>query len=321
MRACGRQVPYGLDDAAALTAPPGNRPAPASPTDCRRFSFKNLGCIPHISARLAQSTGFCPTAAFASLNKENGGRAVRLGSVLAWLVLAVTVSACAENTNHLNTHYLSLFATPEPTLADFTVCHGFGCTERSRASLTLADWHKVTAEFRPRAKDAKTERQQIARAVALMERLVGPQTGTAAHQWTHKDMLILPNMGDTTQLDCVDEAVNTWTYMTLMERGNLLHFHRVANLSNAGSLTDPNMRNTAVLQEKGGGYYAVDASLVDYSVPPLVIPLATWMGHWPPDLPAGEAVAKADGKQPAHKQRQHGDAAKHTKPATQPKNS
>jgi hypothetical protein len=241
---------------------------------------------------------------------------VQVRSVLTGLVLAVAVSACAENANHLNTHYLSRFATPEPTLADFTVCHGFGCTERSHASLTLAEWRKVIAVFRPRASNAKSERQQIVRAVALMERMVGPQTGTAAHQWTHKNMLILPNMGDTTQLDCVDEAVNTWTYMTMMERGHLLHFHRVADLSNAGSLTDPNMRNTAVLQETGGGYYAVDASLVDYGVPPLVMPLATWMGHWPPDLPAGEAVAKASGERPAHKQRHHGEAAKHAKPAT-----
>jgi hypothetical protein len=246
---------------------------------------------------------------------------VQVRSVLALLVLALAVSACAENANHLNTHYLSRFATPEPTLADFTVCHGFGCTERSHASLTLAEWHKVIAEFRPRAKNAKSERQQVARAVALMERLVGPQTGTAAHQWTHKNLLILPNMGDTTQLDCVDEAVNSWTYMTMMERGNLLHFHHVADLSNAGSLTDPNMRNTAVLQEKGGGYYAVDASLVDYGVPPAVMPLATWMGHWPPDLPAGEAVAKADKKPHARKQRPRGESAKRAKPAPQAKNS
>ena len=247
---------------------------------------------------------------------------MRLRSVWVGLCAALAVSACAENANHLNTHYLSRFATPEPTLASFTVCHGFGCAERSHASLTLAQWHKVVAEFRPRAKNAKTERQQIARAVALTERLVGPQTGTDAQQWTHKNMLILPNLGDTTQLDCVDESVNTWTYMTLMERGGLLHFHRVADLSNAGGLTDPNMRNTAVLQEKGGGYYAVDASLVGYGKAPLVMSLATWMGHWPPDLSATEQVAKGGGKQqPAHKQIRHRQSAKRAKPPTRPASS
>ena len=91
-----------------------------------------------------------------------------------------------------------------------------------------------------------------------MQKLVGAQTGTAVHQWTHKDMDILPNRSDPTQLDCIDEAVNTWTYMTMMERSKLFRFHRVAQLSNAGTLTDP--RNTAVLQETGGGYFALTST-------------------------------------------------------------
>ncbi|MEJ2431937.1 MAG: hypothetical protein P8Y53_01775 [Pseudolabrys sp.] len=136
---------------------------------------------------------------------------------------ALALAACAQNANHLNTHYLDRFATRKPTLTAFTVCHGFGCAERSHASLSLAEWRKVRAVFRPRAKDAKAERRQIAQAVALMERLVGPKTGTGVHQWTHKNELIYPNMGDPTQLDCVDESVNTWTYMTMMERGNAQH--------------------------------------------------------------------------------------------------
>jgi len=235
---------------------------------------------------------------------------VRLGGVVTGLCAALALCACADNAHHLTTHYIDRFATPKPVLAQFTVCHGFGCSERSDASLSLAEWRKVIAVFRPRPKNAREERVRVAKAVALIERMVGPRTGTAAHQWTHKNMLILPNLGDTTQLDCVDEAVNTWTYMSLMERGNLLHFHRVAQLSNAGSMTDPNMRNTAVLEEKGGAYFAVDASLVDYGKPPLVMPLATWMGNWPPKVVASEEPAKSHGHRPAR-----------AKPPTQPARS
>lgn len=217
---------------------------------------------------------------------------MRLGGVFACVGAVLALSACAQNPHHINTVYLDRFASPDPTLAQFTVCHGFNCAERSQASLTIKQWRQVAAVFHPRAKNAQAERQQIAHGVALIERLVGPQTGTAAPQWTHKDMLIYPNLGDTTQLDCVDESVNTWTYMTLMERGRLLHFHRVAKLANAGGLTDPFMRNTAVLQEIKGDYYAVDASLVQGGQPPIVMPLATWMGKWPPDVSVAEAKAK-----------------------------
>jgi hypothetical protein len=223
------------------------------------------------------------------------GSMVRILSTLQWVVAALAVSACAENANHLQTYYLDLYATPNPTLAEFNVCHGFGCAEVSHIALSPAEWRRVAAVFRPRAKDAQAERQQIAHGVALIQQMVASRAGIAEHQWTHKDMLILPNLSDTTQLDCVDEAVNTWTYTTLMEKNGLFHFHRVAQLSNAGGLTDPFMRNTAVLQETNGGYYAIDASLVDNGVPPPIMPLTTWLGSWPPDPSIVGAGAKSRG--------------------------
>ena len=160
------------------------------------------------------------------------------------------------------------------------------------------------AIFKTRAKNARHERQQIARAVALIQTIVGPQTGTNAHQWTHWNMLVLPNGGDLTQLDCIDTSVNTWTYMTLMERSGLFAFHRVAPLSYAP------LRNTAVLQEINGGYFAIDASLVDVGVPPPVMPLSTsWEPPGPPiplrskgwivrTRPWGKPVLKSEGCHP-----------------------
>jgi hypothetical protein len=142
--------------------------------------------------------------------------------------------------------YLDRYADPNPKLASILECHGFSCSETSRATLNRDAWRRVATVFVPRAKDASTERRQIADGVALIQLLVGRQTGTAVHQWTDRDKDILPNLSDPTQLDCIDEAVNTWTYLTLMERGGLFHFHRVAKLSSAGCLIDP--RNTAVLR-------------------------------------------------------------------------
>jgi hypothetical protein len=220
---------------------------------------------------------------------------LQIVGILVWLVAALALCACAQNEHHLTTHYLDRFASPEPTLAQFNVCHGFGCAEVAQVSLDRSEWGRVTAAFKPRARSAATEREQIARGVALMQQLVAPKAGIAEHQWTHKNLLVLPNWSDTTQLDCVDAAVNTWTFMKLMERDGLLRFHRVAELANAGGLADPFMRNTAVLQETGGDYYAVDASLVDNGVPPPVMPLATWLGAWPPDPSVVKTTARARG--------------------------
>jgi len=116
-----------------------------------------------------------------------------------------------------------------------------------------------------------------------MRMLVASKTGTAVHQWTHKDRDILPNMSDPTQLDCIDESVNTWTYMTMMERGNLLPLPSGGEALQRRLAAHP--RNTAVLKEKDGDYYAIDPSLVDAGVPPPVIPLTSWMTEWPPTFP------------------------------------
>jgi hypothetical protein len=215
-------------------------------------------------------------------------------AIVLWMTAALALSACVQTDgNNFSTTYIDQFATPNPTLAEFPVCHGFGCTIVSRASLSKDEWARVRAAFRPRAKDAKTERQQIARALALTQTLVGPKTGTAARQWTHKDLYVLPNNGDPTQRDCIDEAVNTWTYMTMMERDGLFQFHRVAKLAHVGLMPDLNVRNTAVVQDKSGSYFAIDPSLVDHGVPPPVMPLETWLGPWPPDITASDARAEA----------------------------
>jgi hypothetical protein len=217
---------------------------------------------------------------------------VRWWSVtVGWLSAALLLAACAQNAQHLTTTFLDYYADPNPTPAGFSECHGYGCTETSRATLSGDAWKRIAAVFKPAAKDARAERRQIAHAVAVTQLLVGAQTGTAAHQWTHDHMKILPNNGDPTQLDCIDEAVDTWTYLTMMDRAGLFRFHHAAKLSYAGSMVDPNLRNTAVIQEINGGYFAVDPSLVDVGVPPPIIPLDVWLGDWPPDLAANDATA------------------------------
>lgn len=207
---------------------------------------------------------------------------MRVVRCLGLLAVALVLSACAQNGHSLSPTYIHRYATANPTPASFTECHGFGCAERSDVSLSPHQWRRVKAVFYPRPHNAQAERRRISRAIVLMQRLVGAQTGTAVHQWTHQNLYIKPNFGDNTQLDCIDESVNTWTYMTMMERDHLFRFHRVTDLAYAGLPTEA-PRNTAVVQEKATGeYYAIDASLVDFGVPPPVMPLKVWLGTWPP---------------------------------------
>ncbi|MGN6572736.1 MAG: hypothetical protein ACTHLO_15110 [Pseudolabrys sp.] len=222
-----------------------------------------------------------------------------LPPLLAALALGGCVTSSGGGDAPLSAEYLTRYAETSPTPASFIECHGFGCAETSRVSLTAGEWAKVKAQLSPPARDARAERGKIAHAVATMQKIVGAKTGTGVPQWTHRDMMILPNLGDPTQLDCIDEAVNTWTYMTMMERAGLFRFHSVADLGYAGLPADTNPRNTAVLREKSGALYAVDASLTEGGEPPYVMPLSVWAGDWPPRLADIENAGKAGSARPA----------------------
>ena len=108
---------------------------------------------------------------------------MRLWRILSWLSVALAVSACADNANNLQNFYLEQYANPNPTLTDLMICHGFYCAERSPATISADQWRRVTALFKPRAKNAQAERHQIVRGVAMIQTIVAPQTGTNAHQW------------------------------------------------------------------------------------------------------------------------------------------
>jgi len=196
----------------------------------------------------------------------------RFLNILLALGLLFTLSDCASRNHDSENNFLRKFGTPNPVPSDFSVCYGYGCKYSTRIALTAEEWRGVRAKFSPPPADAAAERAQAAEAVAQLERIVGQRTGTLVHQ-EHSRW----NYGDPTQLDCIDDSVNTWTYITMFARDGLLRYHAVAGLAHRGSLLTLDFSNTAVLVEKGNGQkFAVDPWMGDAGLPPPVIPLAEW---------------------------------------------
>lgn len=186
------------------------------------------------------------------------------------------LTGCATGNNE----YFRSFAHPESVPGNFYACYGYGCKYVMRIALSDDAWRSVRAMLDPPPADARAERRQAAMAVALLERLVGQHTGTHTHQ--RREF----NGGDPTQLDCIDETVNTWTYLTMLDREGLLRFHAVGEFANGGTLLEFDVRNTATLVAKATGErLAIDPTLVDNGVPPPVFPLANWEASWPPEIP------------------------------------
>ena len=162
-----------------------------------------------------------------------------------------------------------LAANPQP--AAFDVCRSYGCTDTSHVSLNEAEWARVQAMFAPPPVDAREERARAARAVGLLEELVGPKAGTQYVTPRNE-----PGPPGTGQLDCLARASNTTVYLLLLEREGLLHHHRVDPPAHRGFLVFfPH--STAVLVEQDNGLaWAIDSWYGPNGSPAAVWSMELW---------------------------------------------
>jgi hypothetical protein len=101
----------------------------------------------------------------------------------------------------------------------------FGCKHQQTIALSDEQWKSVANWFQDTS-SAHAERKQIKQAIGWMEVVVGQLTPT--HRDVGGDLLneekeaIFPG-----QLDCIDESLNTTTYLKLFEQNGLLKHHKV----------------------------------------------------------------------------------------------
>lgn len=172
--------------------------------------------------------------------------------------------------------YLVSRNLPAPTMKAFPHCSDYDCATVQIANYWPKEWKQVQKQFKPKAKSAKKERQQIARAIQKMEQIIGPITHTDG------------DVGDTFkktgkgQLDCVDESTNTSISLDLLRQDGLLKFHELgAPESRAPFLKWPHQTAT-IVEKETGVRYAVDSWFTDNGGEVYVLPLDEWKDGWKP---------------------------------------
>jgi hypothetical protein len=136
----------------------------------------------------------------------------------------------------------------------------------------------VRALFEPPPQNAEQERETLRQAIGLMERIVGPKTGTDTDKAGTFGNSAYPG-----QLDCNDEATNSTTYMRLMAANGLLRFHHIEDTKTRGGFLIFGRHSTAAISETASGkLYAVDSWFYDNGNPAVVLPLETWQAGWRP---------------------------------------
>jgi hypothetical protein len=195
-------------------------------------------------------------------------------------ILLITINAEAAISDISNIYH------EVPTLDGLDVCFGGSCAEIRHISISSPEWALVVAIFANKTDDDRLkpelERKQIADAVGKLEAIVGTKIGTSGDRAGTFNNSKYPG-----QLDCNDEAINTLTYIHLMQHYGLVKLHEAEDLHTRGFFLNGWPHSTAVIREKATGKrFAVDSWFYDNGEPATIVPFELWKsGYIPADSP------------------------------------
>jgi hypothetical protein len=169
---------------------------------------------------------------------------------------------------------------PAPDVALFSHCSAYGCQIVQQTAFADEEWQKIMDIFDPLPASAEEERLKLSEAIGLMEQFVGPKTSTnkdKAKSWLFTFM-------PTGQLDCIDEAINTTTYLELLKGADLIKYHTIGSIAlRGGGMGFRMLHNTATLTERNSDKsFALDSWFRANGVNADVVPLNEWLDGWSP---------------------------------------
>lgn len=198
--------------------------------------------------------------------------------ILAILAATAALAGCMQERGEPSMWYAANQAVP-PTATKVIVCHGFGCARRTSVTLTKSNLRTLQTILARGRSSPAAERKAIRQAIAALEKAVAPTVGS------ENDIggLDLWNAGVAGQMDCIDEATNTTSYLLLAEKHGFLVHHSVGRPVARGFFLDGRYPHaTAVIREKDtGNAYAVDSWRRPNGEPPIVMPLPVWFEEKP----------------------------------------
>jgi hypothetical protein len=175
-------------------------------------------------------------------------------------------------------------AAPEApiSLAAVPIRYGKGAVEPAAFVISEAEWRSVAALFDPPAPTAAQEREAIAEAVGVLERIAGEQTPAGEDLARNASPY-----GSVGQMDCIDESTNTDVYLRLLAQEGLLAHHDVERPVRRYRWLIGAHRTAVVRERATGELFAVDSWFRDNGEPAVVLPLAVWRtGRADPPPPA-----------------------------------
>ncbi len=167
------------------------------------------------------------------------------------------------------------------TQTSFKHCSTYGCQTIQEIGFSKNEWEKVAKIFNTPALNAKQEREQLSQAIGLMEQITGPKTGTV-NDGAKSDLYTFDATGE---LDCIDEANNTTTYLSLLDQAGFIKYHNIGEIILRGGIAEMMLlHNTATVIEKHQQVaYALDTWYRANGTKADIVPLNEWKAGWKPN--------------------------------------
>lgn len=187
------------------------------------------------------------------------------------------LSACVAPQDPVD--YLKQWNVQSHSSAGFDYCKGYGCRLIDHVEIDKKSWKKIDNYFKTPSKTAQSERDRLKLVIGEFERIVGPITGTDTDV---KDTFYA--LGDD-QLDCVDESVNTTTFLLILQERGHIKFHEIEQPTARPILLAGNRwpHQAAVIRDKKTQTrYVVDSWFEDSGEDAYVVEVKEWTYGWSP---------------------------------------
>ena len=148
-----------------------------------------------------------------------------LARLISTAAVALLAGCTYPSLSTIEAHFMG-WQVPPPRGLTVHVCHAYGCQMKTKFRFNGDDVKQlaaILAKWRTNAATAEEERRGVAYSIGWMKERVGKVIGTV----TDRAGDDFEGNGDPTQMDCVDESINTTSFLAVLSSSGLLMHHTV----------------------------------------------------------------------------------------------
>ncbi|MGI9366307.1 MAG: hypothetical protein ACR2O8_14070 [Rhizobiaceae bacterium] len=198
---------------------------------------------------------------------------MRRSSSCIWFAIAAAclLAGCSSTSSGIDASSGASYGAPSQTL---TICSGYGCIIKDKLVFPAEAQAQLRTIMDEGQESPEAEREALGKAIAFMETAARNKLRYRADiEYSYQ-----VNSGKRGQMDCVDESLNTISFLKYLHGNGMLRHHKPINrFAERGMLFDGRYpHKSARMRQNNGVDWAVDSWKRNNGELPEIITLAEW---------------------------------------------